>query len=105
MQLLGIRRLRLAQETSDQIRILYVVHNGEMANTVRNRFMTLGASEFLNPGSSQYREISTLFEYCRSNLDLPFTSIIDKDAHQTKAYQREMVLIAQIEYSKIILMR
>ena len=92
MQLLGIRRLRLAQETSDQIRILYVVHNGEMANTVRNRFMTLGASEFLNPGSSQYREISTLFEYCRSNLDLPFTSIIDKDAHQTKAYQREMVL-------------
>lgn len=91
MQLLAIRRLKQAQISNTNVTILYLVHNSEMQNTVWNRFETLGATEFLIGDIPQILKITTLFEYCCNELKLEESTIIDKDAFQTKIYQKDIV--------------
>ena len=91
MHLLCIRRLEDARKNNQPIRILYVVHNNDMADTMINRFVTLGAEKYLEEKSEQRLIISTLFGYSKERLGLPETAIIDKDAYQTKIFQRDVV--------------
>lgn len=103
MQLLSIRRLEAAKSDDAQIRILYVVHNNEMADTVFNRFVTLGASKFLEKSAKQNLVVATLFGYSQERLGLSNTSVIDRDAYQTKMFQRNLIkeCIAQVaDHSK-----
>ncbi len=93
MQLLTIRQLRKSKEKGLTITILYVVHNSEMANAVTKKFETLGAGEFINPNDESESKliIRTLFEHSWKELKLPIESIIDKDAAQTKVFQRSII--------------
>lgn len=93
MQLLAIRQLKMSIESLKNISILYVVHNSEMAHTVQKRFEGLGASIFLNNESENSSKlvVRTLFEHSWKELNLPIESIIDKDASQTKAFQRSII--------------
>jgi hypothetical protein len=92
MQLLSMRRLYSAMEKSEECKVLYLVHNSEMSNSVWNKFETLGAEDFLIGDLPQKLEIKTLFEHCCTELDMDESSIIDKDAYQTKIFQRQVVL-------------
>jgi UvrD/REP helicase N-terminal domain len=93
MQLLAMRYLNQAQEQGRDIQVLYIVHNLAMAQTVSDRFRALGAEEFLT-NKHQTIVISTLSEYGRKLISLPETTLIDKDAYKTKAFQLEQVKIA-----------
>jgi superfamily I DNA/RNA helicase len=86
MQLLAVRRLVAAREANKSVAVLYIVHNAAMAQSVRERFDILGASEYLN-GSQQHLKITTLSEYGKQQLQLTDTGIIDVDAHETKLFQ------------------
>ncbi|HEY0426487.1 MAG TPA: UvrD-helicase domain-containing protein [Pyrinomonadaceae bacterium] len=92
MQLLAMQRLRQAKENKENLRSLYVVHNMEMANTVEQRFLTLGADEFLKSRAEQFLDINTLFGFCQDMLSIPANSVIDKDANNTKIFQRDEVM-------------
>ncbi|SIQ48336.1 UvrD-helicase domain-containing protein [Bosea sp. TND4EK4] len=90
MQLLAMRHLKAAQEQSDKIKILYVVHNAPMATSVSDRFRVLGGEEFLT-SSNQSLKITTLADYGRQVTGLTEDMIIDKDAHETKQFQLTQV--------------
>lgn len=92
MQLLCMKQLRAAMESDTETRILYVVHNNEMADTITDRFKTLGASKFIGNNTKQQLDIRTLFGYAQQRLNLPHTDIINQDAYQTKLYQREVII-------------
>jgi len=92
MQLLAMKRLEDAKKEERAISIFYVVHNNEMAVTVRERFITLGACDFLNGRRHQHLVIKTLFEYACEELNLDNTMLLDKDASQTKMFQRFLVI-------------
>lgn len=91
MQLLVIKRLKEAEKVDMTLSILYVVHNSEMSHTITERFTSLGASKFLGENSSQKLIVKTLFEYACEELRLDDTMIMDKDATQTKMFQRYTV--------------
>ncbi len=91
MQLLCIKRLEFAKQNNNSLRVFYVVHNNEMAETMINRFITLGAASYLNENSNQRLTISTLFGYSQDRLGLKNSSVIDKDAYQTKQFQRNLI--------------
>lgn len=88
MQLLVIRRLKKSEEINESASILYIVHNSEMANSIREKFITLGAEKYLSEEVGQKLIIKTLFEYACEELKLDESLIMDKDASQTKMYQR-----------------
>lgn len=92
MQLLAMRRLTTAKVKNEEVNILYLVHNSEMQNSVWNKFETLGAEEFLLSDLPQKLTIKTLFEHCCEELELEESTIIDKDAYQTKIFQRTIIL-------------
>ena len=91
MQLLCLRRLIESKKNDQEIRVLYVVHNNDMAETINNRFVVLGGGYFLDNESLQRLHISTLFGYSQTMLNVPSTSVIDKDAFQTKLFQRSLI--------------
>jgi len=92
MQLLAMRQLQNAKNANKALNILYIVHNSEMQSLIWKRFETLGGSEFLAEMSAQRLRVCTLFEYCREQIEFPSDAIIDKDALQTKIFQRQIVL-------------
>ncbi|PBC02699.1 UvrD-helicase domain-containing protein [Mesorhizobium sp. WSM3860] len=90
MQLLAIRYLRRAEQNQSECKFLYIVHNAAMAQTVSDRFRTLGAEDyFTNP--IQNLKITTLAEFGRQVSGLTEAMVIDKDAQQTKLFQLTQV--------------
>lgn len=90
MQLLAVRHLRRAELADERIKVLYIVHNTAMAQTVSDKFRVLGAEDYLtNPHQSL--KITTLSEFGRQASGLTETMVIDKDAHQTKIFQLNQV--------------
>lgn len=94
MQLIAVRMLMLAKERKQPCHVLYVVHSNAMATMVWNRFDTLGIDAFLDVTSPQRLEIQTLSDFSRSRLGSEDVPVIDKDASETKEYQREVALEA-----------
>ncbi|MFN4315486.1 MAG: UvrD-helicase domain-containing protein [Chitinophagaceae bacterium] len=92
MQLLVLRRLEDAREKDLATSIFYIVHNNEIANSIKLRFSTLGADKYLDLSGSQRLVVKTLFQYACEVLKLDDSILIDKDASQTKMYQRLVVL-------------
>jgi superfamily I DNA/RNA helicase len=90
MQLLAIRHLRKAAHAGDEVKIIYIVHNAAMAQTVIDRFRVLGAEDYLKNPNQSIR-ITTLSEYGRQVSGLTETMVIDKDAQQTKLFQLKQV--------------
>jgi hypothetical protein len=86
MLLITMRLLRAAQQAMEPLRILYVVHNQQMAIKVRERFAVLGGEEFL-AGTAQSLCISTLSGLAQSYLQLGNQIVIDIDAEKTKDFQ------------------
>lgn len=91
MQLLAMSRLSRAEDTQTERRILYLVHNLKMADTVRSRFAILGGERFLAPSSPQSLQVSTLTQYGLEELSLEANQIIDPDAHEAKEFQGEIL--------------
>jgi hypothetical protein len=91
MQLLAMRQLGNAEVGGRPLSILYVVHNSEMQSVVWKRFETLGGMTFLEGDKPQKLYVNTLFEYCRNQIEFPSDAIIDKDALQTKLFQKQIV--------------
>lgn len=92
MQLLVMRRLMTSKNNKEYLNILYIVHNREMISAATERFKILGAEEFLLEDSLQKLNITTLFEHCCNELKIDKSTIIDRDAQQTKLAQRYTVL-------------
>lgn len=90
MQLLAIRRLVSAETSNEPVRVLYVVHNAAMMDTIWLRFVTLGAERFLDGLRQQKLEVHTLFEHSRRLLEVEDTYVIDPDAQATKLFQQEV---------------
>nr|WP_294502116.1 UvrD-helicase domain-containing protein [uncultured Rhodopila sp.] len=90
MQLLALSYLDTARASGQPIRMLYIVHNAAMAQSVVDRLRVLGADEYLT-GNSQCLIVTTLSEYGRSIVGLSETMVIDKDAQKTKIFQFEQV--------------
>jgi superfamily I DNA/RNA helicase len=61
-----------------------------MVNTVIGRFRTLDAAKYFEANSEVHLRVSTLYDYCQEELGTSPTSVIDKDAYQTKLFQREV---------------
>src|SRR5207253_936604 len=91
MQLLAIRRLEEAKNKGMPLRVLYVVHDSAMMNTMWSRFIALGAGEFLEGERNQELHVKTLFEHSQAELKIDTKSVIDTDAQQTKQFQLAMV--------------
>src|SRR5581483_2995401 len=81
-------------ERNKRVRVLYIVHNAAMAQTVKERFTALGAAKYLN-GSEQVLHVMTLADYSREQLEIPVNSLIDTDAYESKKFQLEQVIEAQ----------
>lgn len=96
MQLLALKRLRAAKEADANVSALYVVHNAAMATTVKDRFIALGAEEFLT-SPRQTLTVSTLSEYSLQRLGVEEGNVIDKDAYETKRFQRQIVKESLVE--------
>jgi hypothetical protein len=93
MQLLALRRLQVAAEADSAVRVLYVVHNRAMAETVRTRLDVLEAGMGLS-GANRTIDVSTLTEYARKELELEVTSVVDADAAGAKEFQFQEVVEA-----------
>jgi superfamily I DNA/RNA helicase len=91
MQLLAFKQLEKAREADEPVSVFYVVHNNEMAISIREKFITLGAEDYVTDKVEQKLVIKTLFEYACETLDLDSSMLIDKDASQTKMFQRMAV--------------
>jgi len=90
MQLLAVRRLRVAEEGGRSARVLYVVHNNAMAETVRQRFAILDP-RIANRSEDVALEINTLAAYGQEELGLANAVVIDSDAQEAKKFQFEEV--------------
>lgn len=93
MQMLAMKHLCAARKQAKNIRVIYVVHNAPMAQSVGDRFRVLGAEDFLTSDKQQLF-VATLSEYGRKLIGLSENSVIDKDAQKTKAFQFEQIQIA-----------
>ena len=91
MQLLIIRRLRIAKSKGESVRLLYIVHNQAMAQMVRQRFEVLMSDELLEMPSDTLLEAKTLSQIAREFLELEEAHVIDVDAHEAKEFQYEAV--------------
>ena len=92
MQLLAVKLFLSAQINNKPIRILYVVHNSAMQQKVLQKFHLLcGDIAASDVKSDQYIEVTTLSEYARTQLDLPFLEVINTDAQEAKQFQFEEV--------------
>ena len=91
LQLLAMRRLEEARRTDSQVRILYLVHNAAMAQTVGHRLSVLGLTD--NRGNLKQRiNVTTLTDYARDELGLEEGAVIDADAREAKEFQLEVVI-------------
>lgn len=90
MQLAAMKYLKKAREGSHSLKVLYVVHNAAMQQTVYDRLVALGAEEFLT-SPAQSLLVSTLSEYGRKQLGIDENTVIDKDAQKTKIFQLEQI--------------
>ncbi|MPY76305.1 MAG: hypothetical protein GEU87_18850 [Alphaproteobacteria bacterium] len=90
MQLLAIRYLRSAETDCRSAKILYVVHNAPMAAAVIDRLRVLGAEDYLTSNKRSIN-VTTLAEYGRQMIGVADSSVIDRDAHKTKLFQRDQI--------------
>ncbi len=90
MLLITMRLLRQSKEAKEPLKILYVVHNQQMATKVRERFCVLGGEEFIT-GGPQSLDVSTLSGLAQNYLQLGNQIVIDVDAEKTKEFQLETV--------------
>ena len=93
MQLLALQFLHDARASDRSLKVLYIVHNSAMGQTVIDRLRALGGEEFLTD-ARQSLVVSTLAEYGRRLINLSEINIIDKDASKTKEFQLEQVQLA-----------
>lgn len=103
MQLLAVRRMLRATDQVVPVRIIYLVHNREMARTVRHRFEVLASAS--GETFAEFIDIKTLSEVAREFLELDDTYVIDTDAHEAKAFQFDQVkrvLEAQFEEVSVV---
>ena len=91
MQLLAFKRLEGAKANQQSVSLFYVVHNNEMVINITEKFKLLGANDYLNGSGLQKLVIKTLFEYACEELNLDNSILIDRDASQTKLFQRMAV--------------
>lgn len=92
MQLLAMRRLEEAKRANIPVSVFYIVHNTEIETSVIERFSVLGADDYLSGQGDQKLIIKTLFNYACDELNLDGSILIDKDASQTKLFQRYAVM-------------
>jgi hypothetical protein len=90
MQLLALRRLRVARSHGVETRILYIVHNAAMATTVNQRFSVLLGGDGELHGTSSI-SVYTLAEYGQTELQLETTAVINADAHEAKQFQLDVL--------------
>lgn len=92
MQLLAMRILRRVADNGRSCQVLYVVHNAAMMNSIVDRFLTLGADDFLLDDQNPCRlMVQTLFEFALEVLGGEEVPLIDKDAAETKSFQHTVV--------------
>lgn len=91
MQLLAVRRLRLAEERLEKVRIIYLVHNQAMAQMVRQRFDVLTSDQILRSPSESSIEVKTLSEVARQLLEIEDVHVVNTDAHEAKLFQFDEV--------------
>jgi len=91
MQLLALRRLDLVKNRGQELRVLYIVHNAAMADTVKQRFSVLDSGDTRLRDDKRQIDVYTLSEYGRRELGLEHTSVIDPDAYEAKLFQLEQV--------------
>jgi superfamily I DNA/RNA helicase len=89
MQLLALRRLESAAEARQPARVLYLVHNAKMAETVRHRFSVLKGSLENLASAERVLLVSTLTDYGLTELGLAESQVIDPDAYAAKEFQLE----------------
>ncbi len=87
MELLALRRLEIAANQGRPARILYLVHNAKMAETVRHRFSVLQQEGGAFTSEQRTLAVNTLTEYGMNELGLLESQIVDPDAHQAKEFQ------------------
>lgn len=94
MQLLAVRRLILAKERGEPLKLVYVVHNQAMAQKVKQNFdVLLSATSSIDDGNTAL-EVKTLSEIARELLEIEDAHIIDRDAGNAKKFQYEQVKAA-----------
>lgn len=91
MQLLALRRLQIAQQKNQKIRVLYIVHNAAMAESVKQRFDVLDAGKDNLRNGDRILDVYTLSDYGRRQLDLDANAVIDPDAYESKVFQFEQI--------------
>lgn len=98
MQLLAVRKLLSSDETCHPTKILYIVHSEAMQAKVMQKFEMLSSGRISTDGKigESSVNVNTLSEYCRNELQLDLTSILDPDAADAKDFQLEQVNSALI---------
>jgi superfamily I DNA/RNA helicase len=93
MQLLVLRKMELANTKGQLCRVLYIVHSNAMRDKVLQRFQILTQGEISTQGRWKESEVlvTTLSEYCRSELSLDINSVLDTDADDAKEFQCNQV--------------
>lgn len=102
MQLLATRKVIQANKAGNACRILYVVHSNAMRDKVIQRFQILTNGKISPEGEIEGSTVlvSTLSEYCRNQLSLDISSVLDVDADDAKEFQCEQVYDSLVDISK-----
>lgn len=86
MQLLAMRILK-SRRSDSPVRLFYAVHNSAMKEKVLDRFVTLGADEYLDDLGDGSLHVATLFEFALTEMNIDHSAVINRDAMATKEYQ------------------
>lgn len=85
LQLMAIRILKDSAK-DDNISILYIAHNAQMAEKMRERFKVL-IGDHSSISTHKRLHVTTLSELSQDYLDIETSAIIDNDADKTKEFQ------------------
>jgi superfamily I DNA/RNA helicase len=96
MQLLAIRKLKQRAAANSSCRILYIAHSKAMESKARDRFAYLMRESLGSNGEVEGGElvVTTLADYCRSQLGIEIESVINEDADAAKQFQLDQTLDA-----------
>lgn len=98
MQLLASRKF-LELQSEDEVKIIYIVHNEAMRSKILQNFEILLPDVDLGKFKDRFK-ITTLSEYCRSELQLEIDALLDKDASDARKFQLEQILFILEEFKK-----
>jgi superfamily I DNA/RNA helicase len=91
MQLLALRLIKNSKGKGEKVRVIYIVHNSAMVQSVKQKFLFLSHDVEDLKSQGYILDVTTFAEYGRRELGLEHESVIDPDAYEAKQFQLQAI--------------